>query len=65
MSVYARAQGAAGDIVTNGRGRRHHIDVDMMDFDKKILHSAWHPTDSVAAIAAQSNLYIYESDSPR
>eukprot|EP00003_Mantamonas_plastica_P003219 TRINITY_DN12573_c0_g2_i3.p1 TRINITY_DN12573_c0_g2~~TRINITY_DN12573_c0_g2_i3.p1 ORF type:complete len:195 (+),score=67.98 TRINITY_DN12573_c0_g2_i3:48-632(+) len=35
------------------------ISVDQMDFHKKVLHTGWHPTENVLAVAALNNLYIY------
>ncbi|KAM0787601.1 Protein phosphatase PP2A regulatory subunit B [Microbotryomycetes sp. NB124-2] len=35
------------------------IDVDSIDFNKKILHASWHPRESTIAIAATNNLFLY------
>lgn len=32
---------------------------DSMDFNKKILHSSWHPRENTIAIAATNNLFIF------
>ncbi|KAI8082350.1 protein phosphatase PP2A regulatory subunit B [Thamnidium elegans] len=32
---------------------------DSMDFNKKILHSSWHPQENTIAIAATNNLFIF------
>ena len=32
---------------------------DNMDFNKKILHSSWHPQENTIAIAATNNLFIF------
>jgi serine/threonine-protein phosphatase 2A regulatory subunit B len=37
------------------------IDVERIDFDKKILHAAWHPTIHAVAVAGLNNLYLYQS----
>lgn len=39
--------------------KKDEISIDCLDFNKKILHSAWHPTDNVLAVAATNNLYLY------
>ena len=31
---------------------------DALDFQKKILHAAWHPKENIIALAATNNLYI-------
>lgn len=38
---------------------RDEINVDNLDFTKKILHTTWHPKDNVVAIAATNNLYLF------
>jgi len=30
-----------------------------MDFNNKLLHLAWHPTDNIVAAAASNSLYLY------
>lgn len=35
--------------------------VNLMDFGKKALHVAWHPSSDVIAVAGLNKLYIYES----
>ena len=35
------------------------VNVDNLDFTKKILHTSWHPKDNISAIAATNNLYIF------
>ncbi|KAI4893770.1 hypothetical protein NFI96_033963, partial [Prochilodus magdalenae] len=47
--------------VCMGRKKRDSdVSVDSLDFRKKILHTAWHPTDNIIAIAASNNLYIFQ-----
>lgn len=36
------------------------ISVDCLDFTKKILHTAWHPHESIIAVAATNNLFIFQ-----
>ncbi len=38
---------------------KDEVNVDNLDFTKKILHTSWHPKDNIIAIAATNNLYIY------
>jgi hypothetical protein len=38
---------------------RDDVNVDNLDFTKKILHTSWHPKDNIIAIAATNNLYIF------
>eukprot|EP01089_Gocevia_fonbrunei_P010423 TRINITY_DN2315_c0_g1_i1.p1 TRINITY_DN2315_c0_g1~~TRINITY_DN2315_c0_g1_i1.p1 ORF type:complete len:422 (-),score=72.97 TRINITY_DN2315_c0_g1_i1:87-1352(-) len=46
-----------------GRGPTRKSDVqlnaDDIDYNKKVLHAAWHPQDDIIAVAANNNLYLY------
>ena len=48
-------------VCTGGKRKKDEISVDCLDFNKKILHSGWHPVENVVAIAATNNLYIFGS----
>ena len=57
-----------GTTNLNGNGKqgnlqsnyiRDDVNVDNLDFTKKILHTSWHPKDNIIAIAATNNLYIF------
>ncbi len=39
--------------------RKEDLNVDNIDFGKKILHAAWHPKENSIAIAATNNLFIF------
>ncbi|OBZ85400.1 Protein phosphatase PP2A regulatory subunit B [Choanephora cucurbitarum] len=39
--------------------RNSALNADNMDFNKKILHSSWHPKENTIAIAATNNLFIF------
>lgn len=47
-------------VYTGGKRRRGDVGVDSLDFSKKILHMAWHPSENIIAIAATNNLYIFQ-----
>ncbi|ESN91505.1 hypothetical protein HELRODRAFT_108341 [Helobdella robusta] len=60
--VFSSTGGAAGSSSAGcPRRKRDEVAVESLDFNKKILHAAWHPADSVVAIAATNNLYIYNA----
>jgi len=42
-----------------GKRKKDEITVDSLDFNKKILHAAWHPTDDIVAVVATNNLYLF------
>ncbi|XP_046379077.1 serine/threonine-protein phosphatase 2A 55 kDa regulatory subunit B beta isoform-like isoform X3 [Haliotis cracherodii] len=48
-------------VCTGGKRKKDEISVDCLDFNKKILHTAWHPQENIIAIAATNNLYIFQS----
>jgi serine/threonine-protein phosphatase 2A regulatory subunit B len=59
----AAARGASPARGTGGRATpppstlsRAAVDVDSMDFNKKILHLSWHPYENTVAIAATNNV---------
>lgn len=39
--------------------RKEDINVDALDFNKKILHASWHPRENSIAVAATNNLFIF------
>lgn len=48
--------------VLTGHGKKtapDQIHVDEMDFTAKIMHSAWHPSRGILALAATNNLYLF------
>ncbi|XP_064868863.1 serine/threonine-protein phosphatase 2A 55 kDa regulatory subunit B delta isoform-like isoform X1 [Oncorhynchus nerka] len=47
-------------VSTGGKRKKDEISVDSLDFNKKILHTAWHPKENVIAVAATNNLYIFQ-----
>jgi len=48
-------------VCQGGRKKKDEISVDTLDFQRKILHTAWHPNQNVLAIAATNNLYLFQS----
>ncbi|CAG0899347.1 unnamed protein product [Darwinula stevensoni] len=47
-------------VNAGGRRKRDEIMVECLDFNKKILHTAWHPTENIIAVAATNNLYLFQ-----
>lgn len=47
-------------VSTGGKRKKDEISVDSLDFNKKILHTAWHPLDNIIAVATTNNLYIFQ-----
>ncbi|XP_030638416.1 serine/threonine-protein phosphatase 2A 55 kDa regulatory subunit B gamma isoform [Chanos chanos] len=47
-------------VCMGAKRRRDEVSVDSLDFSKKILHTAWHPSQNIIAIAASNNLYIFQ-----
>ena len=44
----------------NSKRKKDDVNMDCLDFTKKILHTAWHPTENVIAVAATNNLYLFQ-----
>ncbi|XP_041271507.1 serine/threonine-protein phosphatase 2A 55 kDa regulatory subunit B delta isoform [Onychostruthus taczanowskii] len=47
-------------VCTTGKRKKDEITVDSLDFNKKILHTAWHPMENIIAVAATNNLYLFQ-----
>ncbi|XP_066904673.1 serine/threonine-protein phosphatase 2A 55 kDa regulatory subunit B alpha isoform isoform X3 [Halyomorpha halys] len=47
-------------VCTGGKRKKDEISVDCLDFNKKILHTAWHPTENIIAVAATNNLFLFQ-----
>ncbi|XP_069755730.1 serine/threonine-protein phosphatase 2A 55 kDa regulatory subunit B delta isoform isoform X3 [Narcine bancroftii] len=47
-------------VCTGGKRKKDEISVDSLDFNKKILHTAWHPKENIIAVAATNHLYIFQ-----
>ena len=44
-------------VCSGGKRKKDEISVDCLDFNKKILHTAWHPQENIIAVAATNNLF--------
>ncbi|KAI5620053.1 serine/threonine-protein phosphatase 2A 55 kDa regulatory subunit B alpha isoform [Silurus asotus] len=47
-------------VCAGGKRKKDEISVDSLDFNKKILHTAWHPHANIIAVATTNNLYIFQ-----
>ena len=47
-------------VSTGGKRKKDEIFVDCLDFNKKILHTAWHPSENIIAVAATNNLFLLQ-----
>ncbi|XP_054167215.1 serine/threonine-protein phosphatase 2A 55 kDa regulatory subunit B alpha isoform-like isoform X2 [Oppia nitens] len=47
-------------VFTTGKKKKDEISVDSLDFNRKILHTAWHPNDNIIAVAATNNLFLFQ-----
>lgn len=47
-------------VSAGGKRKKDEISVDSLDFNKKILHTTWHPQDNIIAVATTNNLYIFQ-----
>ncbi|VVC36283.1 Hypothetical protein CINCED_3A002586 [Cinara cedri] len=47
-------------VCIGNKRKKDEISVDCLDFNKKILHTAWHPNENIVAVAATNNLYLFQ-----
>lgn len=47
-------------VCSQGKRKKDEISVDCLDFNKKILHTAWHPAENIIAVAATNNLFLFQ-----
>ncbi|KAM0752010.1 protein phosphatase 2A regulatory subunit PR55 [Meredithblackwellia eburnea MCA 4105] len=45
-------------------GAKPAMDVESIDFNKKVLHASWHPRENTVAIGAVNNLFIFAASTP-
>lgn len=52
-----------GDITMGDTGSNSvpPVDIDEIDYAKKVLYYSWHPYEDVVAVAGLNNLYIYNA----
>lgn len=48
-------------VGAGGKRKKDEISVDSLDFNKKILHTAWHPSENILAVAATNSLYLFQA----
>ena len=49
-------------VCSGGKRKKDEISVDCLDFNKKILHTAWHPQENIIAVAATNNLFLFQEN---
>ena len=49
-------------VFSGGKRKKDEISVDCLDFNKKILHTAWHPQENIIAVAATNNLFLFQEN---
>jgi len=40
---------------------KDELNPDNIDFSKKILHVAWHPSENLVAVGASNNLFLFNA----
>jgi len=53
--------GGAKNAAARANGAKGGMNLDAIDFNKKILHGSWHPRENTIAIAATNNLFLYSA----
>ncbi|EJD47942.1 protein phosphatase 2A regulatory subunit PR55 [Auricularia subglabra TFB-10046 SS5] len=54
------APGAKGNGILKN-GNKEGMNLEAVDFNKKILHASWHPRENTIAIAATNNLFLFSA----
>lgn len=62
-TMYLFSNQSLTQVSQGGKRKKDEVSVDSLDFNRKILHTAWHPKDRIVAVAATNNLYIFEGNS--
>ena len=58
--------GLNGDVTMSGTShdpsihQQPPVDVDDIDFSKKVLHYSWHPTEDIVAVCGCNNLFLFQ-----
>ncbi|RWS24800.1 Protein phosphatase PP2A regulatory subunit-like protein [Leptotrombidium deliense] len=50
----------ARKVCSGAKKKKDEISVECLDFNRKILHTAWHPTENIIAVAATNNLFLFQ-----
>jgi serine/threonine-protein phosphatase 2A regulatory subunit B len=56
----ARALLKPKKVSVGGKKKKDEVSADQLDFNRKILHAAWHPEHNIIAVAATNNLYLFQ-----
>src|SRR5579871_2128312 len=60
FTKHQRDRSAKNRMLSRGKNnKKEEINVDAIDFNKKILHASWHPNENSIAVAATNNLFIF------
>lgn len=59
QAIIPKIGGGKGKKNAAGKKKEEEINVDTIDFNKKVLHTSWHPKENIIAIAASNNLFVY------
>ena len=58
-AAFKKKPAAAKPKLGLGRKKKEEVAVESIDFNKKILHAAWHPHENSIAVAATNNLFVF------
>ena len=47
-------------VCSGSKKKKDEVNVESLDYNRKILHTAWHPTENIVAVAATNNLYLFQ-----
>ncbi|KAL5531346.1 PAB1 [Sanghuangporus baumii] len=61
MGVHGLNKGVPQKNGVRPGGLKEQMNLETLDFNKKILHGSWHPRENTIAIAATNNLFLYSA----
>ena len=47
-------------VCTGSKKKKDEVNVESLDYNRKILHTAWHPSENIIAVAATNNLFLFQ-----
>jgi serine/threonine-protein phosphatase 2A regulatory subunit B len=60
ISFPSRIDLIAYQVCAGSKKKKDEVNVESLDYNRKILHTAWHPSENIIAVAATNNLFLFQ-----